>query len=273
MFQELIEKAFLEDCIDEDITTIASIPEELEAVGKLIVKSSGVIAGLKFIPQIFHARDPKVLAELHASDGDFCEKGACLGTFVGPARVLLSVERTALNLLQHLSGIATLTALCVEKTRGTHCKIFDTRKTLPGYRELQKYAVRIGGGTNHRKHLADQILIKNNHLFLVPLPESIRRTKECFPNQKIEIEVESMEDLTIALDLGVDAVLLDNMSVEKVRECVEFTKGRAFLEASGGSRLETIEEYAKTGVDGISIGALTHSARALDIAFRIRPKL
>jgi nicotinate-nucleotide pyrophosphorylase (carboxylating) len=203
-------------------------------------------------------------------EGTLCKKGTYLATFKGPAQALLSAERTALNLLQHLSGIATLTALCVEKVKGTRCKILDTRKTLPGYRQLQKYAVQMGGGQNHRIHLADQILIKNNHLFFTPLADSIRRAKERYPGQKIEVEIGRFEDLEIALASGANALLLDNMSPSEVKRCVEFVSGRAFLEASGGITLTTLQEYAQTGVDAISLGALTHSAPALDIAFRIR---
>jgi nicotinate-nucleotide pyrophosphorylase (carboxylating) len=266
----LVQKAFLEDFVHEDITSVACIPEGQRGVGKLLLKQDGVIAGLKFLPQIFQRLDPHISSELHVQEGTLCKKGTYLATFKGPAQALLSAERTALNLLQHLSGIATLTALCVEKVKGTRCKILDTRKTLPGYRQLQKYAVQMGGGQNHRIHLADQILIKNNHLFFTPLADSIRRAKERYPGQKIEVEIGRFEDLEIALASGANALLLDNMSPSEVKRCVEFVSGRAFLEASGGITLTTLQEYAQTGVDAISLGALTHSAPALDIAFRIR---
>ncbi len=265
----LIQRAFLEDFVREDITSIACISESQLGVGKLVLKQDGVIAGLKFLPQIFQELDPNITSKLHVQEGVFCKKGTCLGAFKGSARALLSAERTALNLLQHLSGIATLTALCVERVKGTGCKILDTRKTLPGYRRLQKYAVQMGGGQNHRLHLADQILIKNNHLFFVPLADSIQLAKKRYPGQRIEVEIGAFEDLEIALELGANAILLDNMSAAEVKRCVEFVDRQTFLEASGGISLETLEEYAKTGVDAISIGALTHSAPALDIAFRI----
>jgi len=252
---ELLQFALEEDCVTEDVTSLACIPENDQAVGELVLKQDGVIAGLPFLGKIFRF-------EAFAKDGQACKKGMMLGRATGSARELLGKERTALNLLQHLSGIATLTARCVALAGG--CKILDTRKTLPGYRELQKYAVRCGGGTNHRMHLGERILIKNNHLALVK--DAIGKCK----GREFEVEVGSFEELQAALELGAKAVLLDNMSVKEVQRCVEFAKGKAFLEASGGITLEKIADYAKTGVDGISMGALTHSAPALDIAFRIR---
>jgi nicotinate-nucleotide pyrophosphorylase (carboxylating) len=187
----------------------------------------------------------------------------------------LSAERVALNFLQHLSGIATLTARCVAKVKHTKCTILDTRKTLMGLRSLQKYAVRIGGGTNHRLHLADRILIKNNHLALAartsesPLAACLGKARKMDPFGQIEVEVGSPFDLPAALEGGAQALLLDNMTVEEVGLCVRLNQGRAFLEASGGMTLDTIASYAETGIDAISIGALTHSAAALDISLRI----
>jgi nicotinate-nucleotide pyrophosphorylase (carboxylating) len=270
-FEGLIQQAFREDFAFEDITSLACIEPDRQAVGELVLKQEGVIAGLPFLPLIFQQRDPAILVELFACDGETHAKGTMLGRLVGPARSLLSAERTALNLLQHLSGIATLTARCVAKVQGTKCQILDTRKTLPGYRELQKYAVRMGGGTNHRHHLADRILIKNNHLALVPLSTCIERARSRFPGQFIEVEISSPAEM--ALTRGADAILLDNMSPKEVRRCVEWNGGKIFLEASGGIGLEQVEEYAKTGVNGISMGALTHSAPALDLSFRIKEKL
>ena len=202
--------------------------------------------------------------KLLAREGEKCRKGTVLAQIYGPARSVLSAERTALNFVQHLSGVATLTALCVEAARGTDCRILDTRKTLLGLRNLQKYAVRMGGGTNHRLHLADRILIKNTHLILAaresdaPLLFCIRSAKVKHPGVTVEVEIGAP-----------DAILLDNMTPGEVREAVRLNRKRAFLEASGGITLGTLAEYAATGVDGISIGALTHSAPAVDISLRI----
>jgi nicotinate-nucleotide pyrophosphorylase (carboxylating) len=207
------------------------------------------------------------------NDGTICNKRTEIACINGPARALLSGERTALNLLQHLSGVATLTAQCVEKVKGTKCQILDTRKTVPGLRLLDKYAVRVGGGTNHRLHLGDRILIKNNHLALSKsIGVCIERAKKAYPLQWVEVEVDNLSELEEAIEAGADGALLDNMQPEEVARCVELAQGRLFLEASGGISLENVLEYAKTGVDGVSIGALTHSAPALDISMKIRSK-
>lgn len=265
--EALIRRAFAEDFVDRDITSIACIPEETYTQARLVVKQKGCIAGLRFVPWIFQMRDPQVRVQLLVRDGQMCEAGTVLAWIEGPARSLLSAERVALNFLQHLSGVATLTAQCVEKVQGTRCKILDTRKTWLGARDLQKYAVRMGGGTNHRSHLADQILIKNNHLVLTPLSECVRRAREQFPLHWIEVEIDRIEALKSAM--GADAILLDNMRPAEVRQCVEQVQGKVFLEASGGIRLENLADFAATGVDAVSIGALTHSAPALDISMRI----
>jgi nicotinate-nucleotide pyrophosphorylase (carboxylating) len=269
-FVELIRHAFAEDAVFEDATSIGCVPDGTWATAEILLKQEGTIAGLKWLAEMFHLRDPNIKVEICVPDGTFCKKGTVLAKVEGPAQALLSAERTTLNLLQHLSGIATLTAKCVALTKGTACKIFDTRKTIPGYRELQKYAVRMGGGTNHRRDLADQILVKNNHLALVPLGACVERIRAKFPGRKIEVEVSSAEELSTALQAGAGAMLLDNMTPEEVRHCVELNRGRAFLEASGGITLENVREYALAGVDGVSIGALTHSAPALDISLRMR---
>lgn len=258
---ELIKLSFEEDAVANDVTSLACIPAEQNGVGQIVLKQDGVIAGLSFLPKMF----PGCSTELLAADGERYQKGAVLARVTGSARMLLSAERTALNLLQHLSGIATLTAKCVALAGS--CKILDTRKTLLGYRDLQKYAVRCGGGTNHRSNLADKILIKNNHLALVGcLKTAIARAKES--GLKVEVEIGSFDDLPIAME--ADAILLDNMSPETIKRCVEHVNKRVFLEASGGITMDTLAAYAATGVDAISIGALTHSAPALDIAFRIK---
>ena len=269
----LIERAYSEDEAFNDITSKGCIPEDLNGCGQLILKKDGVIAGLPWLPLIFQMRDATIHFQAQVEEGQFCPKGTVLGTAIGKARSLLSAERTALNFLQHLSGIATLTAKCVALVKGTNCQILDTRKTLPGYRALQKYAVHIGGGTNHRLGLADLILIKNNHLTLTPsMAHAVAQAKQAYPGVRIEVEVGSFAQLTEALHCGVDVVMLDNMAPQEVQKCVEFAKGRVFLEASGGITFTNMADYAKTGVNAISIGALTHSAPALDIAFRIQPR-
>jgi nicotinate-nucleotide pyrophosphorylase (carboxylating) len=273
--QLLIEQALAEDGAHNDLTAIGCVPPQARAQANLVLKETGCIAGLPFVEPIFKALDPQANIDLRAEEGKEYSAGSVLASISGSARALLSAERTALNLLQHLSGIATLTARCVALVRGTRCKILDTRKTLPGYRQLQKYAVRVAGGTNHRMHLSDRILIKNNHIAVAraesssPVSTCVARARARFPAEWIEVEVATEEELVEALSAGADAVLLDNMSVEEVRRCVEWNNRRAFLEASGGIHLGNLRAYAETGVDAVSIGALTHSAPALDMALRL----
>ncbi len=265
--EELIQRAFDEDFAHGDITSGACISEEAWAEGRILLKAWGCIAGLKFLPWIFQLHDPRIETHLFVRDGQVCEAGTILALVRGPARSLLGAERVALNFLQHLSGVATLTARCVEKAKGTGCQILDTRKTILGLRALQKYAVSVGGGVNHRFHLGDRILIKNNHLALAP--DAVERARKKFPLGWVEVEIGRGEELESAICSGVNAILLDNMSPDQVRECVVRNAKRVFLEASGGITLDNLTEYAKTGVGGISIGALTHSAPAIDIAMRI----
>ncbi|MES2273903.1 MAG: carboxylating nicotinate-nucleotide diphosphorylase [Chlamydiota bacterium] len=270
--EELIRKAFAEDHAYNDMTSAACLSEEAQAFAKIVLKQPGCIAGLKFIPWIFQLFDPHIETEVCVHEGAFCEKETLLARLRGPARSILSAERVAVNFLQHLSGIATLTARCKEKVQGTSCQILDTRKTILGLRSLQKYAVRVGGGTNHRLHLADRILIKNNHLALAgnpsPLTYCIQNAKRAHPQSWIEVEIDSSLQLVLALEAGAHAILLDNMTPSDVSECVALNKKRAYLEASGGITLDNLSAYAATGVDGISMGALTHSAPALDISLR-----
>lgn len=245
------------------------IDPDLQARAHFVLKQDGCIAGLAFMPLVFQLRDPSLKVELFGSDGSSYPAGTILGKVEGSAQSLLSAERVALNLLQHLSGIATLTAKCVSLAAHTKCKILDTRKTVPGFRNLQKYAVRMGGGTNHRMHLADRILIKNNHLALAgSIATTIENARAKFPDQPIQIEVSSLDELKEALQFRPNAILLDNMTPREIKECVSLVKGEVFLEASGGIRLSNLKEYAETGVDAISMGALTHSAPALDISLR-----
>lgn len=267
--ERIVKTAFAEDRVEEDITTAACIEEGAWAQGRIILKESGCIAGLAYLPWIFGYRDARIATQVLVREGTICSKGTVLAEVRGPAASLLSSERVALNFLQHLSGIATLTALCVKETNGTKCKILDTRKTILGLRSLQKYAVRIGGGQNHRPDLGSQILIKNNHLALSNLLECISKARNKLPDSWIEVEVDRPEEALVAIDAGANAILLDNMTPDEVKEAVKISSGRAFLEASGGIRLENIHQYAATGIDAVSIGALTHSVRALDISIRI----
>lgn len=271
MIDALILREFAEDFVHEDLTSIACVPGGLRARARVVLKQRGCVAGLKWIERIFQLRDLELKVEVLGEDGQMYDKGSVLAEVEGPAHSLLSAERVAVNFLQHLCGVATLTAKCVEKVKGTKCQILDTRKTILGLRSLQKYAVRMGGGTNHRLHLADQILIKNNHLALSDLVSCIRRAKIAYPKHRIEVEIDSPADFIPAVEAGADAILLDNMSPQQVRECVQCNQKKVYLEASGGITLETLSAYAATGVDGISIGALTHSAPALDISMRIEP--
>jgi len=263
---DLINSAFQEDQADNDITTNACIPPDLYAQANIILKQDGCMAGLKFLPELFKQFSVNLSCKNLAEDGNYYEAGTILAKIDGPARSLLSAERVALNLLQHLSGVATLTYKCVAKTAGTSCQILDTRKTIAGFRQLQKYAVKMGGGVNHRMDLSDRILIKNNHLTLVSLEECIKKSLE---SGWVEVEIDRKEMLETVINAGVNAVLLDNMSPEQVSECVALGNHRVYLEASGGITLDNIEAFAKTGVNGISIGALTHSAPAIDISMRI----
>lgn len=272
----LLQKAFAEDYAFDDITTKACIAEEEKAVAHLLLKQDACLAGLKFIPWIFYFFDNTIETEIFFEDGEFCPRNTVLAKVSGPARAILSAERVALNLLQHLSGIATLTHACIERVKGTKCEILDTRKTILGLRALQKYAVKTGGGVNHRPHLAGGILIKNNHLALAakrtdnPIGYTIQRARLGYPLHEVEVEISSFAQLAFALEAKADRILLDNMKPSEVKKCVEYTKGSVYLEASGGITLDSIYEYAMTGVDGISLGALTHSVKAIDIALRLQ---
>jgi nicotinate-nucleotide pyrophosphorylase (carboxylating) len=267
--------AFEEDKACEDITSQACIPSACHAAARLILKEPAKICGLIFLPLIFHQVDPEIEVHFHFSEGQDCEPYTPLATIHGKATYLLSGERSALNTIQHLSGIATITANYVKEVSGFSCDILDTRKTLPGLRNLQKYAVAIGGGKNHRFTLAERFLIKNNHLTLLkkqspyPIFEAIQKARKFRPEIKVEVEVEDLESLSYALENQADFIMLDNMPVELVQEAVRLVNGRAYVEASGGITLSNVRQYAATGVNGISIGALTHSVKAIDISMRI----
>ncbi len=260
-----------------DITSLSTIPEDLNASVNIASRQVGIVSGLPVLPLVFEELPGPVTWTIHRQDGESVERGTVLATISGPVRSLLTGERTVLNFMTHLSGIATRTAQFVRLVQGTKAVILDTRKTLPGYRLLQKYAVRCGGGTNHRMGLYDGILIKDNHLAArgesscAAAVADARRYMERFDRKaKIEIEVDSLEQLRDALNATPEIVLLDNMSPALMREAVEIrdaTSPSTLLEASGGVSLETVRAIAKSGVDRISVGSLTHSSPALDLGF------
>lgn len=267
---EKIARAALEEDIGwRDLT--ASILEDVEAVGIVSAKEEGVLCGIQLARAVFKILQEDCLFNPFLEDGDPLAKGSIIAEIKGKARALLGGERVALNFLQHLSGIATLTRRFVEKIQGTKARILATRKTIPLLRALEKYAVEVGGGYPHRFALYDGILIKNNHIALIgDIKEAVRRAKEMFPYQKIEIEAGNLEEVKEAIEAGADIILLDNMSVEELKEAVRIAQGKVMLEASGGVSLDNVREIAETGVDFISIGALTHSAKAIDIHMEVR---
>ncbi|PWU24889.1 MAG: nicotinate-nucleotide diphosphorylase (carboxylating) [Candidatus Rokuibacteriota bacterium] len=254
-----------EDVGAGDVTTSAVIAEDVTCEARVLLKEPGVVCGLRPAAEVFSALGARF--DPTRAEGALLEPGP-LATVTGPARAVLTAERTALNLIGRLSGIATLTRRYVHAVEGTGAEILDTRKTTPGLRALEKHAVCCGGGSNHRFGLDDGVLLKDNHLRLVgSLTEAVRRARTT--GLRVEVECESLDQVREALRAGADALLLDNMSVSELRDAVVLVDGRARLEASGGITLETVREIAETGVDFISIGALTHSARSLDVSLEI----
>lgn len=250
-----------------DITTNATIPAEHYAHAKIVAREAGTIAGLAAATQVFAMLDPSVEVVLHILEGAPVEAGTVLAEVSGPARAILTGERTCLNFVGHLSGIATQTAAMQEAVAGTRARIVDTRKTLPGLRAVAKYAVRAGGGANHRFGLDDSVLIKDNHIAaLGSIEAAVDAAKRKVGHPvKIELEVDTLEQLETALEVGVDVVLLDNMEPETLRKAVAMVGGRCLTEASGGVTMETVRAVAESGVDLIAVGAITHSAPQLDI--------
>ena len=261
-------RSFLaEDVGDGDVTTESVVPAGARLAATLLLKERGVVAGLEIAEAVFRELDSDVEFDYLAHDGDVVQGEVT--RVAGDARALLTGERTALNLLGRLSGIATLTARYVEAVEATGATILDTRKTTPGLRALEKLAVRAGGGTNHRFGLHDGVLIKDNHLRLGGgIAASIRRARET--GLAVEVEVETLDEVREALAAGADTILLDNMTLDQLRDAVREVAGRAKTEASGGVTLETVRTIAETGVDFISVGALTHSARSLDVSLEVR---
>lgn len=270
----LIAQALAEDRAHEDITSQVCIAEGTGVEAQIILKEQARIAGLAFLPWIF-ASVGVATYRIHAQEGKDYAAGTHLATIEGPAHTVLKLERSLLNLIQHTSGVATLTAQFVAQVEGHACAILDTRKTLPGLRAIQKYAVQIGGGKNHRYDLKERVLIKNNHLHLLsrsvhnPIHTAIAQARRLAPGIMVQIEVEDLTMLERALEAAPDAILLDNMSPNTVAKAVEINKRKVYLEASGGITLSNVRAYAETGIDAISIGALTHSAPAVDMSLRM----
>ncbi|HHE48080.1 MAG TPA: carboxylating nicotinate-nucleotide diphosphorylase [Candidatus Acetothermia bacterium] len=266
----LIDLALAEDVGKGDVTTVATVPEGKEGRAVIIAKAYGIVCGLPIAAEAFRNVDAAIRLTHLASDGEPVAPGDVVAALSGPLRGILTAERTALNFLTHLSGIATLTARFVDVVAPYRAVILDTRKTTPGWRILEKYAVRCGGGRNHRMGLYDMVLIKDNHIAACgSLAEAVRRVRAAGISLPIEVEVRTLAELEEALSLGVDRILLDNMDIPTLREAVARAKGRVELEASGGVGLENAAEIAACGVDYISIGALTHSAPALDFSLEI----
>ncbi len=276
---ETIQAALGEDLGRGDITTRAIVRPRATARGSFMAKQDLVLAGLEVADAVFGSFDPYLQIESTVSDGEQVASGRAFARIKGDAQILLTGERVALNFLQHLSGIATMTRKYVDAIAGTNARIVDTRKTTPGLRMLEKYAVRMGGGQNHRLGLDDGVLIKDNHIAMAGgVGEAVRRAREAAGHlHKIEVEVASPAQVREALDAKADILLLDNMTPQMVREAVEMVRSRepedrrTLTEASGGINLQNVRDYAEAGVDLISIGALTHSAPAVDISFKIKP--
>ncbi|HYZ81038.1 MAG TPA: carboxylating nicotinate-nucleotide diphosphorylase [Solirubrobacteraceae bacterium] len=268
---ETVARALAEDLGDGDVTTTATVPADVLARAVIRQKAPGVIFGLDVAEQVFRALDAEVTFARSVEEGVWREAGEVL-SIQSRARALLSGERTALNFLQRLSGVATMAARAVRAVDGTGAVILDTRKTTPGLRALEKAAVAAGGATNHRAGLYDAILIKENHAALAGgVGEAVRRAREAAPGLPLEVECRNLADVDEALAAGAPRLLLDNMSPAQLRQAVEHVAGRAELEASGGVTLETVREVASTGVDFVSVGALTHSAPALDLSLLLTP--
>jgi nicotinate-nucleotide pyrophosphorylase (carboxylating) len=270
--QQAVAAALTEDVGPGDVTTLATVPQDVAGAARMVARQALTVAGLEFAAEAFRQLSPEIRFHQQIPDGQRVERGAVLARIEGQSRALLTAERVALNFVQRLSGVATLTARFVDAIQGTKAKILDTRKTTPGWRRFEKYAVTCGGGSNHRIGLYDLILIKDNHLAALrettsnPIGAAVQRARSTYPNLRIEVEADTLEQVELALAAGADIILLDNMSSDDLRTAVREIAGRAQTEASGGIQLETVRAVAETGVDFISVGALTHSAPAVDMA-------
>jgi nicotinate-nucleotide pyrophosphorylase (carboxylating) len=270
LFRELVRRALAEDMGWGDVTTEGTIEDGQRGHGRLLAKQDCVIAGLDVAEEAFLQLDPASVMVRHRQDGDACAAGTLVAEVTGRARALLTAERTALNFMQRLSGIATLTRRYVDAARGSSLVVLDTRKTTPTLRALEKYAVRAGGGTNHRLALDDGILIKDNHITLAGgVRAALDRMRSAGEDMLVEVEVRTLDELQQALEAGASRVLADNMDLATLAEAVRRARGRAQVEVSGGVTLERIPEIAATGADFVSVGALTHSAPAVDLSFKI----
>jgi nicotinate-nucleotide pyrophosphorylase (carboxylating) len=273
----VVEHGLAEDIGSGDVTTLATVPAEKRASALMAAREPLVVAGLTLAAAAFQQLSPEVKVAPQAEDGQHLKAGAVLLTVSGPARALLSAERVALNFVQRLSGVATLTSQFVQAIKGTRAQILDTRKTTPGWRRLEKYAVACGGGKNHRMGLYDMVLIKDNHLAALSREETgaiaaaVARARSQYPQLKVEVEADTLEQVDQALKAGADLILLDNMNPLQLRLAVQKCKGRAQTEASGGITLASVRAVAEAGVDFVSVGALTHSARAVDIGLDFQP--
>jgi nicotinate-nucleotide pyrophosphorylase (carboxylating) len=275
VIRELVRTALAEYVGAGDLTTEATVPSDTIATAAIIAKDDCVVAGLPFVHAVFAALDPTVVVQPTVKDGNLVAYGTRVCHITGNARAILTGERTALNFIQRLSGIATLTRAFVEAVAGTKAVILDTRKTTPTLRLIEKYAVACGGGQNHRMGLFDAMMIKDNHREILArlgsnaMGDAVGRVRKSHPNAPIIIEADTLEDVEAALAAGADQILLDNMSNDELRDAVKLVNGRAKLEASGGVNLDTVAGIAATGVDYISVGALTHSAKAVDFSMEI----
>jgi nicotinate-nucleotide pyrophosphorylase (carboxylating) len=269
--RQAVQSALAEDVGTGDVTTLATVPEDASAKALMNAREPLVVAGLALAEAAFREVSSRVEARRRSEDARSAGAGQALLELSGPARALLTAERVALNFVQRLSGVATMTAQFVEAVKGTQAQILDTRKTTPGWRRFEKYAVRCGGGQNHRLGLYDMVLLKDNHLAALkdaapnPIAAAVQRARAKYPNLKVEVEADTLEQVEQALAAGAELVLLDNMALAQLRVAVEKCRGRARTEASGGVHLASVRAIAEAGVDFISVGALTHSARAVDI--------
>ncbi len=271
---QLLQLAFAEDIGDGDHTTLATIPADAKGQSRLIIKEAGILAGVEEAKRVFNQIDPSVEIDVMIQDGTAVKPGDIVFTARGPIRSLLVGERTMLNIMQRMSGVATMTRKYQDELKGLHTKVLDTRKTTPGMRIMEKEAVKIGGGTNHRIGLFDMILIKDNHIdFAGGIEKAIERAREyCKKNNKdlkIEVEVRSLDDIKRVMAIGgVDRIMFDNFTPELTKEAVKLVNGTMETESSGGITLENLRSYGEAGVDFISVGALTHSVKGLDMSFK-----
>jgi nicotinate-nucleotide pyrophosphorylase (carboxylating) len=268
--QRAVRQALEEDVGSGDVTTLATVPEKASARAAMVTREPLVLAGIEFAEAAFLELSAAVKIERLVADGQSANAGSKLLSIVGPARAILSAERVALNFVQRLSGVATLTHQFVQRVEGTEARILDTRKTTPGWRRFEKYAVCCGGGQNHRFGLFDMVLIKDNHLAALsdepdPIATAVERARLRYPQLKVEVEADNLDQVEKAARAGADIILLDNMTPEQLGVAVKLVKGRAQTEASGGVNLASVRSIAESGVNFISVGALTHSARATDI--------